>query len=81
VAEAKKDARLFADEFPGELLDPASTDWDSSAWEMAPADLRVAGIVDGEDYGWRLYQATLVREVARLVGEARPTRRIEGATS
>ena len=69
LAEAATDSESFAEEFPGELLDPASTDWDSAAWGMAPADLRSAPgvVVDGNDYGWPIYQRELVANVRHLV--------------
>jgi hypothetical protein len=61
VLEAKSDAVLFADEFPGETLDPAATDWDASAWQMSDLSKR-----DDADALWPVYQAALVVEVARL---------------
>lgn len=57
-AEAHRDATTFANEFPGQALDPATTDWDATAWSMAPADLRDA------EGGFALYQSELVRQVA-----------------
>ena len=60
IAYARSCAATFVDEFPGQILDPATTEWDAAAWEMAPRELQE---VDG---AWGLYDATLVAEVARL---------------
>ena len=48
--EARKDAVLFHEEFPGQAIDG---DWDATAWSMAPASLQKA------KGGWELYKKTL----------------------
>lgn len=53
---------LFASENPGEVLDPAATDWDATAWEADGA-----GYVSGRRAAlWPVYQAALVAETRRL---------------
>lgn len=65
VAEAKRDAVLFVEEF-GTPLDPAATDWDGTAWEVADvrSDAEDAGALDA---AWEVYSAALVAETKRLV--------------
>ncbi len=65
-------AAVFHDEFPGEDLDPAQTDWDSTAWEIdsdtVKAELDAANARFGEEYdcGWLVYSDRLYAEVRRL---------------
>ena len=66
---AKRDAVLFADEFPGEMLDPATTDWDSVAWDMEICVAPLANITlsDWQKDALRETYATCLREeTARL---------------
>ena len=58
--EANRDAASFAEEFPGELLDPAKTDWDATAWAMAASELRAA------PGWWELYRSELVSAVHHI---------------
>lgn len=57
-------AAEFAEEFPGEVLDPAETDWDAEAWAIdrleLPAELRESA------EACRLYCETLAAETERL---------------
>jgi hypothetical protein len=55
-------AKLFAEENPGEFLDPAATDWDADAWGKDSAEFPVE---HREDL-WPLYQQALVAETVRL---------------
>jgi hypothetical protein len=61
--EAKKDAAVFAQEFPGQTI---SGDWDSEAWNLTDIVIREAA----GDEGWQLYSRVLHEEVARLVRQA-----------
>ena len=71
-AEARRDAATFVDEFPGEDLDPAQTDWDATAWQMHKIggglreELGAVEEIAGRDLGWEVYQATLLTEIRRL---------------
>lgn len=68
-ALAKKDARLFAEEFPGQ---PLSGSWDSQAWavssgKLAPElqeELEAMNALAGHDLGWTCYAHHLRAEVA-----------------
>ena len=62
-AQAKKDAALFAEEFPGETA--IRGDWDSAAFEFLPARLRTAA-------AWEVYRATLHEEVRLLATAVSP---------
>ena len=59
--EARKDAVLFHEEFPGQAIDG---DWDATAWSMAPASLQKA------KGGWELYKKTLTLNIEALVDDA-----------
>jgi hypothetical protein len=63
IAEAKKDAALFVEEF-GEPIDPFKTDWDADAWADAAQNLGL----DNDEYAmlWEAYQTELVAETERL---------------
>lgn len=61
---AKQDAQLFADEYPGELLDPAATDWDATCWSESRREVPVPA--DRQEALWPVYQRALIDEVARL---------------
>jgi hypothetical protein len=69
---AKASAVQFHDEFPGEALDPAATEWDSTAWEVDRAELDSDALAkacdehDGVDPAWTVYSETLYAEVDRL---------------
>lgn len=60
---AKETAAMFVEEF-AEALDPAATDWDSTAWGEDSRGLPS----EAKDDLWPIYQAALVAETERLVG-------------
>jgi len=65
---AKATAALFVEEF-GEPLDPATTDWDATAWETDRSDLSFRDLLDDQVIyvlAWDLYDRTLVAETERL---------------
>jgi len=59
---AAEDAAAFAEEFPGETLEP-TCDWDSAAWTERARDLP-----EGADAGklWAIYHSALHDEIKRL---------------
>jgi len=59
---------LFAQENPGEVLDPSATDWDATAWETD----RVGFSAAQRAVLWPVYQAALVAETVRLATTRRP---------
>jgi hypothetical protein len=74
TAAAKVTAAMFAQEFPGEALDPAKTDWDGTAWDDDQRDLSCRPVIEDNTAlyteAWELYQSTLVAETKRLAEEA-----------
>jgi hypothetical protein len=69
---ARRDAKLFVDEWD-EPIDPAATDWDSTAWGDCLRELRTRGDWTpdelGQDWLFPHYQSWLVKETERLVSE------------
>lgn len=68
--KAREDAKLFFEEF-GEELDPASTDWDSVAFQTSFNELAFDtkdALEQCSDRGWEVYQSELVAETKRLAG-------------
>lgn len=75
---AKRDAQVFAEEFPGETLD--GSDWDSEAWAVAAGELSSEikdelatlnpGTDDGLDLGWECYAHHLRAEIKKLADRA-----------
>ena len=57
TAEALSDAQVFAEEFPGQVLNRTGT---ALLWSMVPADLQA------EPGAWELYAKTLWAETRRL---------------
>lgn len=55
IEAGKRDAATFADEFLGEVIDPAQTDWDSAAWGMEELSRD-----EDADQLWPAYQAALI---------------------
>lgn len=72
-AKARETAAVFANEFPGEALDPAATDWDGEAWAMDRRELERDAEQEEIDWlresGWKVYQKALVAETKRLAAE------------
>lgn len=66
---AKADAALFVAEF-GEAIDPATTDWDTMAWQESGDEIEEMTANDAERL-WPIYQAALVAETERLVSESK----------
>lgn len=66
-AQAKADAAAFFAEF-GEALDPATTDWDATAWGDLTPTLHASD--DALALLWDLYQEILVAETERLADES-----------
>ena len=65
---AKATAQQFVDEF-NEPLNPATTDWDATAWSEADScQLSFRDSLKGDLWteAWELYQQTLVSETRRL---------------
>jgi hypothetical protein len=63
---ARRDAKLFVEEF-GEPLDPATTDWDSTAWGEVQQSLRAAEWTNDQlEPLWPHYQGWLISETRRL---------------
>lgn len=67
-AKARETAQMFVDEF-NEVLDPATTDWDGTAWQEDVSNLPFELSSEQRDAGWEIYQAELIAETERLCEE------------
>lgn len=57
IEQAKRDAKLFTEEFPRESI--GSSDWDAEAFANLPASSRTSE-------AWEVYRTALHAEVERL---------------
>ena len=62
---------VFADEFPGESLDPSTTDWDGEAWAIDRSKLGIDDDAFLDRRLWPVYQAALVARTEELAAERR----------